>query len=88
MGGRWIPGKRYSLQYGAPEVDDPGKDFIGFFEHYNFFAGDQRDQGVRGLLDELDEIRIDGERFVIEAGELNHGFPLSWPRSRDRYTAL
>src|SRR5580704_7236240 len=75
VGRRRVPGKGESLKYRASEVDDAGEHFADFFENHNFFARDQSDQGVRRLLDELDQVGIDGEGLVVETRELNHGGP-------------
>ena len=62
-----------ALQYQSPEVDDAGENFVRFFEDHYFFAGNQGDKSVGRLFDELDEIGIHDDGFVVETCQLNHG---------------
>ncbi len=54
------------------ERDDFLQDRIGGFQNNDFFAGDERQDGIRCFLDELDEVRIDHQRLVVETSQLNH----------------
>src|ERR1700738_657358 len=56
----------------AAKRDDFFKNLLGGLQHNDFFAGDQCQNGVRRLLDELDEIRVDDQGLVVEARELDH----------------
>jgi len=41
----------------------------------HFVSGDESDDGVRALLDELNEFGIDDEWVPIQPGKFNHGVP-------------
>ena len=56
----------------AAKGDDFFKNLLGRLQDNDFFAGDQRQNGVWGLLDELDEIGVDDQELVVEARELDH----------------
>src|ERR1700730_17949149 len=60
------------LQHGAAELYHPFEDVRGAFANDNFFATQQRNDGIGGLLDELDQVRIVDQRVIVEAGELDH----------------
>jgi len=42
------------------------------FAHNQFVSGDESNDGVRVLLDELDEFGIDHDGMSVEASEFNH----------------
>ena len=58
---------------------DAAAKFRDFFEDYfhgfgndDFFAGNERKNGVGRPLYEFDEVRIDDEELIVEASELDH----------------
>ena len=46
--------------------------FAGFAD-YDFFAVDEREQGIGRGLGPLDQVAVDVERIAVEPGEFNHG---------------
>jgi hypothetical protein len=72
MRGRRIPDQRESLQDRAAEFDDPLQEFLAALAHHNLFSSHERDQSVRGLLHEFDEIGIYGERLIVQTRKPDH----------------
>jgi hypothetical protein len=56
----------------ALEFDYPADHFVGIFEHHEFLSVDQADHGVRGRFNVLDQVRIEDQRRVVDAGYVNH----------------
>jgi hypothetical protein len=46
--------------------------FPGFANNY-FFTVKQRNDGIRGAFDQLDQVRIHDQGLTIQACKLNHG---------------
>ena len=42
------------------------------FTNDNFFAIYQSDDSIGSLLDKLDQVGVDDQRVIVEAGELDH----------------
>ena len=60
----------------AAVVEDAAHDLGRGFAHDHFVSGDESDDRVRVLLDELDQLGIDDDGMSIEPGEFDHqGLP-------------
>ena len=57
---------------GPAKPDNPFDHFFRRFEHHNLLAGGQGHHRIRGNLHVLDEIRVQDQRGVIQACELDH----------------
>jgi hypothetical protein len=62
------------LQHGPAKLHDTFQNILRGLANDNFFAAHERENGIGSLLDELDQIRIDDERVIVEASEFNQCF--------------
>src|SRR5579883_3156979 len=60
------------VQHRSPEIHDALQDFLGIFPHHDLLSGDQRDDCIRGLFNELNQVRIHRQGLVVEPCQLNH----------------
>jgi hypothetical protein len=72
-GGTVVPPEHDALEYGAAEIYDAFEDILGTLADYDLVAIHEGDEGIRSLLDKLDEIGINHQGMIIKAGELDHG---------------
>jgi len=63
---------------GPAKFNDSIQNLLRAFEHHNFFAAYESENGVRSFLDEFDEVGIDHQRVIVEAGELDHSGSNPW----------
>ena len=56
MDGGHVPAGRHGLKNGTPELHNALQNLIRFFQYNNFFACSQGDDGIRRLLNELDQV--------------------------------
>ena len=63
---------------GPAKLDDFFENLLSGFEDHNFFTGDESENSVRGVLDEFDEVGIDRQGVIVEAGELDHSGSNPW----------
>src|SRR5436190_702573 len=61
-----------TLVNGAPEGDDPADHFFCRLEHHDLLAGGQRDDRIRGDFNVFDQIRVQYQRDMVQARELDH----------------
>src|SRR5208337_4973343 len=71
-GGTVVPPEHDPLQHRAAELYHPFENVLGTFANDNLLAIHQREDGIGGLLDELDQVGIDHQRVIVEAGKLDH----------------
>src|SRR5271165_7422068 len=57
---------------GAAELQHAFDHLIGGLTHHQLFAAEQSDDGVRRLLDIFDEVGVERQACVVQAGELDH----------------
>src|SRR6185437_7110404 len=57
----------------APVLADAPQDLVGLLLDRQFFPVAQRHHGVLGLLDELDQVGVEDQALMVQAGEGNHG---------------
>ena len=55
-----------------PEVDNALDDYLHLFAYQDMVVVDQGDDGVRGLLDGLDQIGVEIKFGVVEPGQFDH----------------
>src|SRR5262249_44171705 len=48
------------------------EDIVGGFSNDDFLAVDEGEDGVRGALDELNEVGVHDERLIVETSQLDH----------------
>src|ERR1700722_4927194 len=53
------------------EFDDLADNLLGRFHHPQLLAGDQRDHGIGGLIDVFDQIRVEDQARVTDAGKFD-----------------
>src|SRR5260370_5352888 len=76
--GTVVPPEHDRLQHRAAELHHSFENVLGTLPNDNFFATHQSDDGIGGLLDELDQVGIDGQRVIVEVGELDHVWLLTF----------
>lgn len=64
--------REQSRQHCAPELNYARYDLLGTLSHDDLLAAGQSEDGVRRILDELDEVGVDRKVLAIESGEMNH----------------
>ncbi|HLW75645.1 MAG TPA: hypothetical protein VKS01_01650 [Bryobacteraceae bacterium] len=60
---------------GATECNYAANHFIGILENDKFLAVDQADDGIGRGVDVLDQIRIQNQRDVVYASNVDHTLP-------------
>src|ERR1035438_324643 len=67
---------------GPPELHHPPDYLFGSFQHHQLLPRGQTDHRIGGHLDPFDEIRVEHQRQMIEAREVNHAPSILIGRAR------
>jgi len=68
-----VPQRRNTGHQAPPEFHNSGHNLANRFLDQNLFTVHQRDDGVRVLFHELDEVRVHREAGVVQSSQLDHG---------------
>ena len=54
------------------ELDHPANDVLRALAHHQLLPGNERDDRIGRLLDQLDQVGIHHQRMVVQSSECNH----------------